>query len=77
MVYRTENAKTQKRENEIEKGFRYALGFNDRSDDELFRGLGRTRFCSNLKVIPIHYLQLNGKRLKPSISLHLPLNITG
>ena len=77
MGYRTENAKTQKRENEIEKGFRYALGFNDGGDDELFGGLGRTRFCSNPKVIPIRGLPMNCKGLKPSIGLHLSLNITG
>jgi len=77
MVYRTENAKTQKRENEIEKGFGYTLAFNDGSDDELFGSLGTTRFCSNLKVIPIRYLPMNCKGLKPSIGLHLSLNITG
>ena len=77
MGYRTENAKTGKRENEIEKGFRYTLGFNDGSDDELFTGLGKTRLCSNLKVIPIRGLPMNCKGLKPSIGLHLSLNITG
>ena len=76
MGYRTENAKTGKRENEIEKRFRYTLAFNDGSDDELFGGLGKTRFCSNLKVIPIHDLPMNGKRLRPSIGLHLSRNIT-
>ena len=77
MVYRTENAKTGKRENEIEKGFRYALAFNDGSNDELFEGWGTTRFCSNPKVIPIRGLPMNCKGLKPSIGLHLSLNITG
>jgi len=77
MGYRTENGKTGKRENEIEKGCRYALGFNDGSDDELFTGLGTTRFCSNPKVIPIRWLPMNCKRLKPSIGLHLSLNMTG
>ena len=77
MVYRTENANTGKHEHEIEKGFRYALGFNDGSEDELFTGLSTTRFCSNPKVIPIRGLAMNCKGLKPSIGLHLSLNITG
>ncbi len=77
MGYRTENAKTGKRENETEKGFRYALDFNDGSNDELFTGLGTTRFCSNPKVIPNRWLPMNGKGLKPSMGLHLSLNITG
>ena len=77
MGYRTENAKTGKRESEIDSGFRYALAFNDGSDDELFGGLSKARFCSNPEVIPRRRLRMNAKRLKPNSRLHCPISITG
>jgi len=68
--------KMGKRESEIDSGFRYAIAFNDGSDDELFGGLSKTRFCSNHDVIPKRCLPMNGKRLKPSSRLHCPISIT-